>query len=308
MIKRTLILTVLLLGSIKVLSQNQYLFNNYIANQGILNPAYNGSRDVISGLLIHRSQWIMFPNAPMVDALNVHGHIEETNVGLGLTVVNDHLGFTNTLDFMPAGTYTLQLDRGEKKLMFGLQMGLSSVVYDGTQAITETYGDPVFNGKTSRVFFNAGFGTYFYTDTYFLGLSIPKFFSNNFDDDYELRNKLNLKEMHTYVYGGYIIDWDPVKVRPAALIKFVYGAPIQIDAGASVLIVDRVWLGLTYRTISEAVFIAEYILNRQFTVRYSFDYSFSSIGKVAFAGSHELSLQFDFSFYKRPGMKTIRHW
>ena len=309
MIKRTLIITVLLLASIKVLSQNQYLFNHYIANQGILNPAYNGSRDVISGMMLHRSQWITFPGAPMTDAINIHGAIEETNIGVGGTIVNNHLGFSNDLDIMAAGSYTLNLDRGEKKLMFGLQIGASSMVFDGTKAITEKFGDPVFNGKTSRIFFNAGFGTYFFTDDYFVGLSIPKFFSNSFNEDYEqFRNELNFKNLHTYIYGGYIFEWGLVKVRPSLLTKFVYGAPMQFDFSVCVLLIEQLWLGLSYRTTNQAVFITEYIINRQFTVRYSFDYPFSPIARYAVAGSHEISLQFDFNFNKRPGMKTIRHW
>jgi len=309
MIKKSLILIVLLLGGIKVFSQNQYLFNHYIANQGILNPAYNGSRDVYSGLLLHRSQWIGFPGAPLTTALNVHGAIEETKVGLGLSIVNDHLGFSNTLDFMAAGTYRIELDRGEKNLMFGLQLGASSMIYDGTQAITEMFGDPVFNGKTTKLFFNAGFGTYFYSEDYFFGFSIPKFFANSFDDEYEqFKNKLDFKKIHFYLYGGYIFELGMVKVRPTLLIKEVYGAPMQLDVSGSVLLAEIIWLGLSYRSTSDAVFFMDWIINRQFTLRYSFDYSFSPIARYAKAGSHEVSLQFDFTTYKRPGMKTIRHW
>lgn len=309
MIKKTLILGILLLGVINSFSQNQYLFNHYIANQGLLNPAYNGSRDVISGMLVHRQQWLGIPGAPMTSALNVHGAIEDTKVGLGLSIVNDHLGFSNSLDFLAAGTYKIVLDRGEKNLMLGLQMGATSMIYDGTKAIIDKYPDPVFNGKTSRMFFNAGFGAYFFSDEFFVGFSIPKFFANSFDEDYEqFRNEFKVKNMHMYIYGGYIFEWISVKVRPAMLIKQVYGAPMELDLSASVLLADIFWLGLSYRTTREAVFFMEWIISRQFTFRYSFDYSFTSLARYAKAGSHEASLQFDFTTYRRPGMKTIRHW
>ncbi len=308
MIRKTLIFILLLLGGFVAKSQNQYRFNHYIANQGLLNPAYNGTRDVISGLLIHRSQWIGFEGAPMNQALNVHGPIEDTNIGLGLNLVNDHLGFSNTFDLMAAGSYKLQLDR-DKFVSLGLQVGFSSVVYDGTKAITEEYGDPVFDGKESKLYFNAGFGSYFYAEDYFLGFSIPKFFSDNYDDRSEgFKNKLDPKNMHMYLYGGYIFDWGPVKVKPTLLIKEVYGAPMQFDASVNVLLAEQVWVGLSYRTVSEVVFLTEYIINRQFTLRYSFDYSFSPISQYAKAGSHEISLQFDFSFNRRPGMRSIRYF
>ena len=309
MMKRVLVLFFLLLCGISLFAQNQYNFNNYIANQGILNPAYNGSRDVISGLLVHRSQWVGFEGAPNISALNVHGAIEETNVGIGVSLVNDNIGFSNNLDFMAAGSYKLELDRGEKILMFGLQMGLTSMIYDGTKSITSSFGDPLFQGKESKMFFNTGFGAYYYTDNYFVGYSIPKFFSPNFDDISEqFKNKLDFKNLHMYLYGGTVFDWGEVKVRPTMLMKYVYGAPMQFDISTSVLLADALWVGLSYRTVSEAVFFMEYQISRQFLLRYSFDYSFSPIAQWAKAGSHELSLQFDFSFYKRPGMKTIRHW
>lgn len=240
MIRKTLIFVLLLLGCFAAQSQNQYRFNHYIANQGLLNPAYNGTRDVISGLLIHRSQWIGFEGAPMNQALNVHGPIEDTNIGLGLVLVNDNLGFSNTFDLMGAGSYKLQIDR-EKFLTFGLQLGFSSVVYDGTKAITEQFGDPLFAGKESKFYFNAGFGSYFYAEDYFAGFSIPKFFSDNFDErSGAFKNKLDAKNMHIYIYGGYIFDWEPVKVKPTLLIKEVYGAPMQFDASVNVLLAEQV--------------------------------------------------------------------
>src|SRR5690554_6429660 len=167
----------LLIGGQCLFGQDQYRFNHYIANQGLLNPAYNGTRDVISGLLIHRSQWIGFDGAPMNQALNVHGAIEDTDVGLGLALVNDRIGFSNTFDLFGAASYKVQLDRDRKFLSFGLQFGFSSLVYDGTKSVTGEFGDPVFDGKESKLNFNFGFGSYYYADDYFLGFSILMFFS-----------------------------------------------------------------------------------------------------------------------------------
>ncbi|TAJ14764.1 type IX secretion system membrane protein PorP/SprF [Marinilabiliaceae bacterium JC017] len=300
------LILVLVTGS--VYSQNQAQYSHYIANQGLLNPAYNGTRDIISGLLIHRSQWIGIDGAPMNQALNVHGPIEDTNLGVGVMLMNDHIGFSNTLDFMGAVSYKLQLEK-DKFLSFGLQLGVSSLVYDATKAVTDAYMDPVFNGKESKLGFNFGFGSYFFAENYFAGFSIPKFFSHNFDLNQEtFKNTIDFKNLHTYLYGGYIFEWGDVKVKPTALMRFVYGAPLEFDVSANVLLVEKLWLGLSYRSISEVVFLTEYVINEKFTVRYSFDYSLSSLNQHAKAGSHEIGLQFDFSFNKRPGMRSIRYF
>lgn len=304
------VLMMLIMGySIK--AQDQYQFNHYIANQGLLNPAYNGTRDIISGLLIHRSQWLGMEGAPMNQALNIHSPIEETNLGVGLVLVNDHIGFSNTFDAFAAASYKIQLDRNRKFLSLGLQAGVSSLVYDGTKAEISSPNDPVFDGKESKMIFNVGFGAYFYSETYFAGFSVPKIFSNQFDEDPNVlafKNTLDLKNMHSYLYGGYVFEMEKVKIKPTMLLKYVYGAPLQLDISGNVLFMDRLWLGLSYRTISDMVFLCEYAINNRFTVRYSFDYPISELNQFNNYGTHEISLQFDFSFTGRPGMRSIRYF
>ncbi len=298
---------VFFLGSLQLSAQEQYQFNHYIANQGLLNPAYSGTRDVISGVMIHRNQWAGFDGAPVNQAINVHGPIEDTNLGIGLVLVNDKIGFSNTFDAFAAVSYKLKMDTNNKFLTFGLQMGISSFVYDGADAVLADFGDPVIMGKESKLAFNAGFGSYFHNDNYFIGFSIPKFFSNQFDS-LEIKNKLDLKLLHTYLYGGYIFDWGSVKVKPTMLMKQVYGAPWQFDLSANVLLVEKLWLGLSYRTVSSMVFLSEYSINDKLTVRYSFDYPFNELNRYGNMGTHEIGLQFDFSFNKRSGMRSIRYF
>jgi len=289
-------------------AQDLAQYNHYIANQGLLNPAYNGTRDVISGLFVHRSQWIGVEGAPMNQALNVHGPIEDTNLGLGVILQNDHIGFTNTFDFMGAASYKINIDK-KKILSLGLQLGFSSFVSDGTKAVVSDPNDVALQDKYSKINFNAGFGAYFYTQEYFAGLSIPKFFYNEINNETDLyKNTLNFSNLHTYIYGGYVFEWGEVMVKPTLLTRIVPGAPLQFDVSANVLLMKKLWLGLSYRTTSDLVFLAEYNIDRRFTVRYSFDYTMSSLSNYAQYGSHEIGLQFDFSFEKRPGMRSIRYF
>ena len=308
--KRYVILvTLFVVFGLSLKAQNQYQFNHYIADQGLLNPAYNGTRDIISGIIVHRNQWLGLKGAPMNQALNVHGPIEDTNLGVGLAIVNDHIGLSNTLDAFAACSYKLQLDKNSRFLSLGLQLGASSLVYDGTKAQTSDPQDPVFDSKESKIAFNVGFGAYFYSDTYFAGFSIPKFFSDQFDTNAnQFKNTLDPKNMHMYLYGGYVFELEDVRIKPTLLMRQVYGAPLQFDISGNVMFMDRLWVGLSYRTISDVVFLGEYIINDQFTVRYSFDYPVNELNQFNNYGTHEISLQFDFSFNKRPGMRSIRYF
>lgn len=306
--KRSLLFTILVFSVFAVNGQNLSQYNHYIANQGILNPAYNGTRDVISGLLVHRNQWVGIKGAPMNQALNVHGPVEGTDLGLGMWMANDHIGFTNTFDFFTAASYKFRVDK-RKFVSLGLQLGLTSMIYNNGKAELDQSGDPVFDGKQSRINLNVGFGAYYYAESYFAGFSIPKFFSNKFNFDQDLqKNVLNGKNMHTYIYGGYVFEWGDVMVKPTMMTRFVYGAPLAFDLSTNVLLAERVWLGLSYRTTSDLIFLTEYIIDRRFTVRYSFDYSMSKLSQYAKFGTHEISLQFDFTFGRRPGMRSIRYF
>lgn len=139
-------------------AQEQAVFNNYISNQGILNPAYNGTRDVISGLALFRSQWTSFKGAPLIGALNVHGPIDKVpNLGAGIVFINDHIGFTNNLEFYGAASYQIKLDRSNT-LSLGLQLGFKNVVYDGSDAYIVDYGDPLFTSRISKFGFNTEIG------------------------------------------------------------------------------------------------------------------------------------------------------
>lgn len=305
----TILCLMMLVLSLKAQDQAQY--NHYISNQGVLNPAYNGTRDVISGLIIHRSQWVGMDDSPMNQAINVHGPIEDTNLGVGVVLENDRIGFSNNFNFMAAGSYKLEMGR-TNFLSLGLQVGVTSNVYDGTKAITDDFGDPLFERKESILGFNFGVGAYYYGENYFGGFSIPRFFNPSYDEAQEnngqYKNTVSFENLHSYWYGGYIFDWDQVKVKPTALIRTVVGAPLTFDVSCNVLLNERIWLGASYRSISEVVFLSEYIINRQWTVRYSFDYSLSKLGRFGQYGSHEIGLQFDFSFNKRAGMRSIRYF
>ena len=306
--KRVLTIFVVFCTGLWLYGQNLSQYNHYIADQGLLNPAYNGSRDVISGLLVHRNQWVGFKGAPMNDALNIHGQIEDTNLGVGFSLMNDHIGLTNTVDMFGALSYKIKIDRSQF-LSLGLQLGVSNFVSNGNDAVTSNYNDPLFSSKESRINMNVGFGAYYYAEDYFAGFSIPKFFHNRFNLDEDVyKNQLDFKNVHSYFYGGYVFKWGDVMVKPTMMTRIVYGAPLEFDLSGNVLLMDKIWLGLSYRSTSNAVFLTEYIINRQFTVRYSFDYPFSSINNYAKFGSHELGIEFDFRFNKRPGIRSIRYF
>ncbi len=288
-------------------AQNQKQYNHFIANQGLLNPAYTGTRDLISGILVLRNQWIGLDGAPTTQALNVHSPINYSPIGVGLSVINETIGATHTLDFYGSAAYRINFG-ADRNLSLGLQLGFNSFSLDQSKIVTEDNTDNALYGS-SNISMNTGIGAYYYTNKYFIGFSVPEFFTNIYNTTAgTYKTTFSLSNIHYYLYGGYVFEInDEVAIKPSMLSRVIYGAPFQNDFTGSVLLHKIIWLGLTYKSSKELVFLTEYIINDNFTVRYSFDYPFSDLNNVKNYGSHEVGIQYDFSLGKTV-MRSIRYF
>jgi hypothetical protein len=67
---------------------NNKMFTQYMYNTININPAYAGSRGAFSIFALHRTQWVGL-DAPVTNAASC-----ESNLGLGVTIINDKIGPT----------------------------------------------------------------------------------------------------------------------------------------------------------------------------------------------------------------------
>ena len=301
-----MLILLFVLSCLYAIGQNYKQYNHYIANQGLLNPAYNGTRESLSGLLVSRNQWIGIEGAPVTQAFNLHSPLSSSNLGLGLCITNENIGATHMIDLYGAISYKVYLT-DDFILSLGVQGGINSFSLDQSEIISMDSTDPVLIGSSNSTM-NAGFGSYVYSDKMFVGLSIPEFFTNEYDTKIgEYLKTFDYKNIHYYLYGGCVFEFDTYAIKPTILSRFVYGAPIEIDMTANFLLLNRVWLGLSYKTSNELAFLLDFLIDKRFSIRYSYDYPFSSLNQVKNYGSHEVGIQFDFSFGKTV-MKSIRYF
>lgn len=287
--------------------QRQVQYNHFIGNQGLLNPAYTGTRESLSGIAVLRNQWMGIEGAPVTQALNIHSPIGDTPLGLGLSFSNESMGAHNNVDMYGAAAYKLDITR-DLKLSLGLQLGFNSYSWHQSEIQTSDMTDNALYGS-SNFSFNSGVGAYLYSPKYFIGFSIPEFFTNIYDrNSTEFNSSLNMRNVYYYLYGGYVFEVnDQLAIKPSLLSRTVYGAPLQLDWTCSALLYQTVWAGITYKSSKEMVLLLEYVISNSFTLRYSFDYPFTDLNQVKNYGSHEIGLQFDFVFDK-PVMRSIRYF
>lgn len=167
------------MSSVAVFAQQDAMFTHYMFNTLSVNPAYAGSRDALTITGLHRSQWVGFDGAPTTQTLTLHSPIYNEHLGVGLSVVNDKIGPVNTTAFY--GDFAYKLKVSEKaKLAFGLSAGLNIRQSGLTDvALDESVDQSFAADEESALLPNFGFGMYYSTDKFYVGVSVPKLLKNN---------------------------------------------------------------------------------------------------------------------------------
>jgi len=284
-------------------AQQDAQYTQYMYNTISVNPAYAGSRGVLSIAALHRSQWVGLDGAPTTQTLNFHTPVSK-NVGLGLSVVNDEIGNgTNQDTYIDAAfSYTVKTSE-EGKLSFGLKAGahLFNVDFTKLRNFGAESNLPNIDNKFSP---NFGAGIYYHTDRFYTGLSVPNFLeTEHFDSsDSSSSNLIAEERMNLYLITGYVFDLNPnVKFKPAALVKAVKGAPLQVDLSANFLFNDKFSLGGAYRWDAAISALFGFQLNEQFMLGLAYDKETTELGATRFNdGSFEIMLRYEFlNKYKR---------
>ena len=93
-------------------------FTQYMYNTVSINPAYAGSRETLSIVGLHRTQWAGLEGGPTTQTISLHSPLRNENIGLGLSFINDELGYQNFSYLYGDFSYTIQTG-ANTKLAFG---------------------------------------------------------------------------------------------------------------------------------------------------------------------------------------------
>ena len=287
-----------------LMAQQDAQYTQYMYNTLAVNPAYAGSRGVLSIAALHRSQWVGLDGAPTTQTLNLHTPVSE-RVGLGFSIVNDEIGNGTNQDtyFDVAFSYTVPTSE-TGKLSFGVKAGGHLLNIDFNQLrnfdpASSAAGQPNIDKKFSP---NFGAGVYYHTDKFYAGLSIPNFLqTEHFDGSGNSSSILAEERMNWYLITGYVFELNSdLKLKPALLFKAVEGAPLQVDLSATVLLNDKFSLGAAYRWDAALSALVGFQLNEKLMLGLAYDREITELGNSSFNdGSFEIFLRYElFTRYK----------
>ena len=289
-----LVLTALIsLFSYEGYAQQDAHYTQYLFNKMQLNPAYAGTLNGLSLTGIYRLQWIQIDDAPRSISLNGHSPIGN-RVGVGLHLENDRVGVHDRWSMFASYAYRIPVG-GEGNLSLGLQAGFLHYASNWSELsndIQNVSNDPSFNNgvNASKLLPNFGLGAYYYTNSFWLGISVPHLLNSSLDNV----DKNALYNNHYFFNTGVLFSVsDALKIRPSLLLKSVPAlAPLSLDANLSFIIRDALWLGATYRFGDALAFLLEYQFVNGLRLGYAYDLTTSRL-RVHNTGTHEIMLGWD---------------
>lgn len=279
-------------------AQQDPQYTQYMYNTQVVNPAYAGSREVLSFGLLGRKQWVNLEGSPETGTFTVNSPIGlYDNMGLGLSIVYDKIGPATESNVVVDYSYSVNLSYSTK-LSMGLKAGLDMLDVDYGKLNIFNPNDPYFqNNIDNKLQPQIGAGLYLNTNKFYAGLSVPNFLNSKHYDESSLENAdtdaIAIERLHYYFISGYVFDLNEnLKFKPATLVKYVSGSPLQWDFSANFLIKEKLTLGASYRWSASVSALAGFQISPNFFAGVAYDYQSTDIEKYS-DGSYEVFLRFD---------------
>jgi type IX secretion system PorP/SprF family membrane protein len=244
----------------------QYMFNTLTINPAF--SGYHGNADItFSG----QGQANGIEGAPTTMMFTADTPLNNEKIGIGVTFVNDKIGSTTSNSLF--GNYSFKLISQNKNsysswgflptsLSLGIRAGVTFIKEDLQQLGTGS--DPNFFENTNITIPTFGFGIYYSKNHFYAGISSPQLLKNN-------RDNLNLNR-HYYFNTGLMLklnrDW---LFKPNGLMKYVEGAPSQLDANMIFSYRNVFDVGMGYRSASSINFLAGFTVSNHLRVVYFYN-------------------------------------
>jgi len=287
---------IVVLFTININAQQDPQYTQYMYNTQVINPGYVGTRDAFSFSGLYRAQWVGVDGAPKNVTLTGNTPVGYSNVGLGLSVVRDEIG-PSLQTFVTADvSYTIRV-ADDAELAFGVKGGGSLLDVDFTKLTIEHQGDAFDRNIDNRFSPQIGAGAYYFTDRFYLGLSVPNFLEtehfNTESIEDESATSVGKDRMHYFLISGYVFDIDnEIKFKPALMTKFVRGAPLQVDISTNFLFFEKLTLGAAYRWSAAISGLVGFQLSESLFLGFAYDTD-TTVIRAYNKGSYEFFLRYE---------------
>ena len=278
-------------------AQQESLHTHIFDNHYWQNPAAAGASKFHKIRLNYRMQFVKIAGLPRTATLTYNGAFRR--VGFGARLQYDVISSFERISAEAAYAYHIPLSK-KLRLSFGLNLKYMNIRLSSSQnlGLVDDSDIAVQKGRRGANAFDMGAGFYLYTDRLFVGASAINLiqWKISFAED-QSRNNAKLYRQYQAM-AGYRFNFNKISFTPSVYFRYVQAAPPQFDVNFKLgFLEDKLFAGLTYRTIVDfALFVGCYIENRMY-ITYSFDFSASTLQRFA-GGSHEITIGLNFEAKK----------
>jgi type IX secretion system PorP/SprF family membrane protein len=282
-------------------AQQEAHYTHFMYNQQWLNPGYIGSRNVQSVTGLFRRQWLAFDGAPASQMISYNGPLMDKRVALGLSVAHFGIGLFNN-NYGNLGFSYAIVKSDKLTVRAGLHGSIKQMQLDpnAQNAYIPYRDDPALsNASVRRNVFNAGAGVWVQTEKLFGGVGLPSLLTSKLSFSETSDTVALVQDKHFFVtMGGLMSLSSKFMLRPSIIVKFVQGAPFNIDVNAMAFYNRKVGLGVSYRLGGDGAGdsvdgLLHYQVSRKVALGFSYDYTLSRLSNVN-SGSIEAFARFEF--------------
>jgi len=291
--KKRILFIAFILVSIMSYSQQDSQFTQYMYNTVNINPAYAGSRGVLSIFGLHRNQWVGLDGAPVTNTFSLNTPISKSRMGLGLSFINDRIGPSDESTISVDVSYSVPTSENFK-LSFGVKGTANLLNIDFNKLSQYDPGDVLAQRNVDNKFSpNIGAGIYLHSNRSYVGFSVPNFLETEHFDKENSTASVASERMHYHLIAGYVFDLTGnIKLKPAVLGKLVQGAPLQVDISANFLFNEKFTFGAAYRWSAAVSGMVGFQVSDSWMIGYAYDMETTKLAKYN-SGSHEIFLRYE---------------
>lgn len=308
---------ILLLFSKLAQGQQDAQFSQYMFNGIYINPAYAGYKEQLNLHAFYRNQWTGIQGAPKTMSVAIDAIANDGNVGLALQISSDRLGAQRNQSIYANYAYRIPMNKdGSSRLAFGLGVGVVQLGIDGAMLNPNDVEMEQPTGMQSSILPDARAGVYFANNRMYAGFSADNLVSQYINiDKYAF---IPQPKPHYYLTAGTLIPLSrEILLKPSFLLKDDRGGPTSLDLNAFVILVEKLWIGGSYRTgvklyskdylqkdlsqLNSVVAALQIFPNENLRIGYAYDYSIGPLQGYS-GGTHEISIGY---FFNKKNMRML---
>ncbi len=285
--------------SVPAFGQQAPVFTQYSTSYMFVNSGYAGLGKGIRAQAIARQQWVGFKDsngnsvAPRDFLISVDAPLQILGGGIGMSILQDQIGFENDIALQIAYSYHLNIDAGI--IGIGAGINFTNRTIDFTKFNPVQSNDPtLLTAKQGDMLMDGNLGFFFKGNNHFyIGISATNIFESKGKNLSTSGSSIHYQTDRTlYLATGYsfILPNHPqFSVEPSLMVQTDL-ASTQYNISTTVTYNSKFWGGINYRPQESVGFLVGVLIDG---VRVGYSYDLPTL-PVGLAGSHEITVSYCF--------------